>query len=132
MSIGSRRGFTLIEVLVSVTLLGVGVASVLGAMGSLNQAEARNRDAEKMYRLAQSKLDELAVTGQLSSSQQDGDFSEQNEPNYAWQVEVDPSGVDSLDAITVIVTRRDAPLNWPEAKIDTLRYLPAATGAATP
>lgn len=130
MNAGSNRGFTLIEVLVSVTLLGVGIASVLGGMGALNQAEARNRDAEKMLRLAHTKLDELDATGQLQSSQQDGDFSEQNEPNYTWQVAVDPSGVDSLDAITVTVSRSNAPTNWPTAKIDTLRYLPATTQGA--
>src|SRR5258708_7533104 len=55
---GNSRGFTLIEVLVSAALLGVGVAGVLTGMGSLNKAQARAIEVEHVQRLALRKLDE--------------------------------------------------------------------------
>lgn len=101
-----RRGFTLLEVLVSATLLAVGIAAVVRGFGALTEGEYRVRTAERAQRLAMAKYEELVSTGQTDTPSLDGDFAEEGEPDYEWTAETLPTGVESLEAVTVTVVRR--------------------------
>jgi len=84
---GHRAGFTLVEVLVSLALVGVllptAMAGITLAMGLGDSARHRTEAAM----LARGKLDEMLVTGDWQSSQTEGDFGEEW-PGYTWELDV--------------------------------------------
>ena len=128
-----RKGFTLVEALVSIVLLAVGIASASSALAALARGEARARDASKYYALAQSKYDELTIdaTGQGgptggAQGDQSGDFADQGEPDVEWTFTVAPSGIENLDALSLTVTRRGSD-TAPRAVLSSLRYTPPLT-----
>ncbi len=119
----ARKGFTLIEALAGVVLLGIGIVGATTAIGTMIRTEDMMRQKEKMSRLAHDKLSELVATGQAATSS-DGDFSEQNETGYTWSLESNPSGIANLDAITLTVKREGFE---DEARLDSLVYVPPET-----
>jgi general secretion pathway protein I len=87
-AVRSDSGFTLIEVLVSLTILGVGLAALLRIFsGGLDLS--RETQAE-MYAagLAQSLLDEVGTVRPV----QEGDVSGQFDERYSWQIRAQPYG----------------------------------------
>jgi prepilin-type N-terminal cleavage/methylation domain-containing protein len=100
------RGFSLIEVLASLVLLGVGIVSVLAAFSSIASSEARSREVEKMHRLAMVKYDEMRAITDTFSGSESGDFTDQGQPDYVWELEVEPTGIENLDAVTITVEKR--------------------------
>lgn len=127
-----RRGFTLLEVLVSATLLAVGIAAVVRAFGALSDGEYRVRTAERAQRLAVAKYEELVSTGQTDTASLEGDFAEEGEPDFEWTAEVVPTGTENLEALTVTVVRSGDDRS-PEAVIEGLVYrTPTAAAGAAP
>ncbi|MEQ1823753.1 MAG: prepilin-type N-terminal cleavage/methylation domain-containing protein [Fimbriimonadaceae bacterium] len=129
---GARRGFTFIEALVSIALAGIGIASVVGAMGAMTKTEANAIEKEKMQRLAVDKYEELVATNDYDSVTT-GDFEDRGEPDFAWSAEVQTTGVEGLDQLQLTVRRstgREA-----EISITGLVYAPTqstTTGGGTP
>jgi len=120
------------EVLVSITLLSIGIVSVVGGLRALNEGQARAFETEKVQRLAVRKLDELISTQQIGTTDTNGDFSDYGEPNYEWKATVQPSGIQSLDLITLTVDKSGGRSSDPGARIDTLYFeAPTTSGGAT-
>lgn len=94
----------MLEALISIALAGVGIAAVVGAMGSVNLAEANALEKERMQQLAIDKYDELVATGDYNTTTS-GDFTDRNEPNFDWSAEVEATGVEGLDELTITVSR---------------------------
>lgn len=126
MSNAKKSGFTLIEAVVSVALVGVGVVSTLNALSAIGKSDSQVRLRERMQRLAIDKCDELIATGALTNATQSGDFKDRNLDGYIWQATVTPGSVTNLDSIQVIVSQSDDP-NGITEEVDTLRYTPPAT-----
>jgi len=101
----TRSAFTLIEALVSITLLAVGVAAVIGALGSFSYSEAKALESELGQRLALRKLDELKATGEIQQAPLSGTFEEEGDREHEWKAELDPSGVENLNSVRVTVTK---------------------------
>lgn len=99
-----RRGFTMVEAIISIALAGFGVAAVVGAMGSINLAEANALERERMYQLAIDKFDELVATRDYNL-ETSGDFEDRSEPNFEWSCEVTQTGVEGLDELSLTVSR---------------------------
>ncbi len=123
-----RRGFTLIEAMAAVVILGIGIVGSVAAFGSLAHSEANARQTEKMVQLAKGKLAELVATGQATTAA-NGDFTDQNEPGYTWDLQVNTSDVTDLDTVTISVNQTNTSKS--PVKIDTLIYVPPATTATT-
>lgn len=94
----------MVEVLASIALLTVGIVAALGAIGQMTKAEAHMRESERMRRLADQKLAELIGTGEYQYVG-DGDFTDQNEDRYLFAVSIEPTGVEGMEVVTVVVTR---------------------------
>lgn len=127
-------GFSLIEALASVTILGVGIASVVGGLGSISKTESRMKQIEAMTRLAQHKFDELVATSTTlsSASTQSGDFKDENNNDYLWSAEVADTGVTNLEALTVTVTLvNDTSSTAPTGKVTSLIYVPPVSTTST-
>ena len=101
-----HKGFTLLEVLIAATLLGVGVAAVLGGVRSVNASEARARQLEVMQRLAVDKYNEIRATTDTFSDGDSGDFMDRNIQDFTWTLEVEPTGVENVEGVTVTVQKR--------------------------
>jgi prepilin-type N-terminal cleavage/methylation domain-containing protein len=83
----SRRGFTLIEVLATMVMLGivlpVAMRGVSIALATASSARHRAEAAE----LASAQLDELVATGEWSATAPSGDFGS-DYPGYTWTVQM--------------------------------------------
>lgn len=125
-----RRGFTLLEAMAAVVLLGIGIVGSLASFSTMIRTEDRVRETERMQRLAQDKLSELIATGQASTST-DGDFTDRNIEGYTWSLESNASGITDLDSVTLTVSKEGA---TQKAVLDTLVYVPpvGTTGATAP
>ena len=125
-----RRGFTLVEALVSIVLLAVGITAASSALASLARGEARARDSARYYALAQSKYDELTIDTTVQGDQS-GDFADQDASEVEWTFTVTPSGIENLDALKLTVQRRDGSGSSPVATLSSLRYSPPLTTGDT-
>jgi len=130
----TRRGFSLIEALASVTILGLGIAATVGGLGAVARTESRTKQIESMTRLAQHKFDELVATSTSlgSASTQTGDFTDQNNNDYVWSAQVEDSGVTNLEALTVTVTpANNSDSKGPTGVVTGLIYIAPATTTTT-
>lgn len=58
---GSRRGFTLLEVLVATSIMGIAVVTLLTALNTSMRNAARLIDHDRMAMIAGAKMDEILV-----------------------------------------------------------------------
>ncbi len=65
----SRRGFTLLEVLVAAVIMGIAVAGLMGGLVTSTRNAARLSQYDRATLLAREKMDELLVASQLPRSQ---------------------------------------------------------------
>ncbi len=129
-----RCGFTLIEAIASVAILSIGIVAVMGGIGAMSRAESRIRQIEAMTILAQHKYDELIATTANLTTNQTGDFTDQNNNDYSWSATIDQTGVTNLVAVSVTVNPTvDTSSSAPVAHVSGLIYqAPASTTGATP
>lgn len=106
MSIGRRRGFTLIEALVAVVLAAIGVTASVSAFSVLSKAQARSMEKERMIRLADAKFHELAAMGNLTNV--GGTFEDQGEQRYTWEATSEPTGIENVTQLTVSVSMSES------------------------
>ncbi len=106
---GSRKrarkaddGFTLIEVMVAMTILAIALVAVFQMQSqSISMAsEARFRTTASL--LAQSKMAELEASASIGGKTDAGDFSPEH-PQYAWRVSVTDTQIPGFKRIEVTV-----------------------------
>lgn len=95
-----NRGFTLIEILVSLAILGTAFAAVLQLHSDSLEMITRGRLSTKAAELAQYKMTEVEINGFDNLLSQSGDFGEKA-PDYYWRVDIEPAPVPDWDKITV-------------------------------
>jgi len=84
----------------------VGIVAALGGLSAISKAEGDGRDRERLERLALQKFDELLATGDTTNAES-GDFTDRNQPDLSWESQVTPSGVDTVNHISVTVKRKN-------------------------
>jgi general secretion pathway protein I len=124
-------GFTLIEVLVSLTILGISLAVLLNVFSTgLDLAHATQAETTATS-LAQSLLDQVGSLVPL----REGDVSGQFDDQYTWQVRAEPYGIYEdrqswpTNALIVTVTVRWQDGDHPRAVSLTTLRLAAPEGA---
>lgn len=92
-----RRAFTLLEVMIAVSILAIALTALFGSQSrSLSHAtEAQFNIIAPM--LASGKLAEVK-SGLLSPNNDDGDFGDEF-PGYSWKLEVEQANLTSPDAL---------------------------------
>lgn len=111
----------------AVVLLGIGIVGAMSANAQIIQNESRARRTERMMALAKEKLAELVATGQATTST-NGSFSDQNQPNVTWNLDINTSGITDLNTATLTVEESGSNDKF---RLDTLIYTPPQTTTAT-
>jgi len=96
-----QRGFTLIEMMIALTILALVVAAVSQALAQSLSLAHRIKEETTLSLLAQSKMAEIEAAKEISGSDR-GNFSG-NFSQYAWQVIVRESGIPTLKKVEVTV-----------------------------
>jgi|GEM_PF-2265863 len=67
---GTRRGFTLLELLIAIVLLTVGILALARTMGGLGAQSTRTRMRADLAEVIDGKLEELRLVGAVSQANQ--------------------------------------------------------------
>jgi len=125
-----KKGFTLVEVVVSVALLAIGIVVSLGSLSAMTKTEVKLRKTEEMNRLAVQKIEEVLAVGNATTAETSGTFEDYGYTGYEWSLEVAPSGTENLDTIRVTVTEASANSSA-GVSVSSLLYTPPSTTGAT-
>lgn len=109
----SNNGFTLLEVLVAVAILGAGLTVLLGAVNRNLIMASQSKNLSIAGLLAQRKLAEVELEGYPEIRQEQGQFEEASEFN--WFLSIVPYQIANLDTEIRIVILR---ITWDEGKKD--------------
>ncbi len=132
------RGFTLLEVLIAVTLLGVAMVSLLGLHARNIRLTAEAQDLTLAGMLASQVITATRTGAFPDLGTQDGDFSERakdadthdtfyggaDSAGFVWKREVLPTALDSLRQVRVSVSRRDQPRALAELWVAVSQHRP--------
>ena len=125
-----KKGFTLVEVVVSVALLAIGIVVALGSLSAMTKTEVKLRKTEEMNRLAVQKIEEVLAVGNATTAETSGTFDDYGYTGYEWSLEVAPSGTENLDTVRVTVTEASANSSS-GVSVSSLLYTPPSTTGAT-
>ena len=125
-----KKGFTLVEVVVSVALLAIGIVVALGSLSAMTKTEVKLRKTEEMNRLAVQKIEEVLAVGNATTAETSGTFDDYGYTGYEWSLEVAPSGTENLETIRVTVTEASANSSA-GVSVSSLLYTPPSTTGAT-
>lgn len=98
-------GFTLLEVLVSLSILAVALVAVVGSTLSVQDAFSRGQTKERCAMLAQWKLRQVQFQGLDNLVATQGTFA--NAPGFTWRVQTRMTNVATLHTLVVQV--------WPDS-----------------
>ena len=91
MRILKNRGFTLLEVMISVAIIAIALTALLGSQ-SQSVSYANSAKFETMAALlAQKKMSEMVIQDPASLTSANGDFGD-DYPGYTWEATVSKSG----------------------------------------
>lgn len=126
----SHRGFTLVEVLVAVAVLGIAMAAVIKATAENGANASYLRDKTFAHWIASNKLAEMQLSGFWGSGGQD---SNRTFAGKQWPVHVEitefPSGVISAEQMREVEVRVYAPGDEETISIDERSPLATLHGA---
>lgn len=93
-SFSGHRGFTLLEVIIAVAILGASLAILLGAVNKNLILASRSKNLSIASSLAQQKLGEIELEGYPEIGEERGVFEES--PGFGWYLTVLPYDIAQL------------------------------------
>jgi prepilin-type N-terminal cleavage/methylation domain-containing protein len=117
-----RRGLTLVEVLATISVISIVIPVVMQGISIATGLASITRQRAEAITLAQSKLDDLLLSGDWQATQLSGDFAP-DYPGYQWEAavndweEVDMKQID----FTVTWVSRGTPR---QIQLSSLIYVP--------
>lgn len=91
---GNRKGFTLLEVIIAVAIIGSTLAILLGAVNKNLILASQSKNLSVASFLAQRKMGEIESEGFPEIGNQEGVFEEN--PDYRWYMSVQPYNIEQL------------------------------------
>jgi general secretion pathway protein I len=123
------RGFTLIEVVVALAILGIGMLAVFKTIGDTVHNVAELRDRSFAEWIADNRITEVRISGEMPSVEETAGEVEFAGRQWHWLTKVSQTQVQGLRRIDVSVRRDDDPEN---SSIVTLSGFVGATATAAP
>ena len=99
---GRRGGFSLVEVLCALVILGVGLVGLTEAMTSGLQTSKAMEEETRAALLAAGRIETLRADGYFTDGEEEGDFGQQF-PRYAWRQTISASSPEGLHEVVVVV-----------------------------
>ncbi|HZO87604.1 MAG TPA: prepilin-type N-terminal cleavage/methylation domain-containing protein [Chthonomonadaceae bacterium] len=113
----SKRGFTLIEMIVATLLLAIGVVGALTAISTATRASGMAEQIQTAALLARRRLTEVELQPEaLVGGEQQGNFGAEY-PGYLWRQSVETTGYPDLFKVTL--TLRWGPVGHPYERVYT-------------
>lgn len=128
-SIRRARGFTLIEVVVALAIVAVGIFAVLKTIGETANSVERLKDASFAAWIADNRLAEMRLTGQMPSVDETEGDVEFAGRTWHWTANVSQTPVEGLRRIDLSVRREADP---PGSSLALIAGFVGATALAAP
>jgi general secretion pathway protein I len=123
------RGFTLIEVVVALAILGIGMLAVFKTIGDTVHNVDELRDRSFAEWIADNRITEIRISGEMPSVEETAGEVAFAGRQWHWLTKVSQTQVQGLRRIDVSVRRDDDPEN---SSIVTLSGFIGATATAAP
>jgi len=105
----SQRGFTLLEIMIAMTILALGVIALFNQIILISDGTLRMRERTIASWIAMNEITRVRLRGSMPDvSEFDGDV-EFASADYRWQARVSETGVEDLRRIDVEVSYLDEP-----------------------
>ena len=124
-----ERGFTLIEVVVAMAILGIGMLAVFKTIGDTVHNVDALRDRSFAEWIADNRLTEIRISGEMPSVDETAGEVEFAGRQWHWLTKVSQTQVQGLRRIDVSVRRDEDP---EDSSIVTLSGFVGATATAAP
>ncbi|MFH0925501.1 MAG: prepilin-type N-terminal cleavage/methylation domain-containing protein [bacterium] len=85
----NTSGFTLLEVMVSMVIIGMGLVAVIGLFSSGLKSASLSQAYTQATILARHKMEEILSQKEIQPETMNGDF-EDTDSEYRWEVEISP------------------------------------------
>jgi type II secretion system protein I len=102
---GSSKGFTLIEVLVSLTVLAIGLIAAIKSTTHVQDALSRSRTQTLAARLGAAQLAHIKAQGPDNVASFQDRFEER--PDMSWELTFENTPVENLKKLELIITSTD-------------------------
>ena len=89
-----QKGFTLLEVMIAVVIMGASLAILLGAVNRNLVLASQSKNQSIAQSLAQQKITEIELEGYPEVGQEQGIFEEF--PGFSWYVNILPYDIEQL------------------------------------
>ncbi len=93
-AVSPRSGFTLLEVIIAVAIIGSSLAILLGAVNKNLILASQSKNLSIASLLAQKKLGEIEIEGFPETGSEEGMFEES--PEFRWYMRVLPYNIEQL------------------------------------
>ena len=114
-----RKGFLLLEVLISVTVITVGLVYVVRSFSSSSRAIDTATHFLKSLSLVEEKLWDLEAEGMVEKGRYDGSFEDDQE--YSWRLEIEGEKEIPINIVNLKV-EWDGPGNKQRVTLETYMY----------
>ena len=109
--LSSQKGFTLVEVIIAVAIMGAALAILLGSVNRNLMQASLSKNQSIAQTLAQQKMSEIELDGYPQVGEEQGPFEEF--PGFYWFVRVLPYDIEQLGTEIRIVI---VDVTWDEGK----------------
>jgi general secretion pathway protein I len=99
----AQRGFTLLEIMVALAIIGVAFVALLGLRNRDITLHERGRAVIRATALAQQRMGDVLVGGYPDVGISEGRFDEQEDARFAWRQEVQQTPFEFVREVRVSV-----------------------------
>ncbi|CAN5232457.1 hypothetical protein BH09SUM1_BH09SUM1_14850 [soil metagenome] len=129
-SLRRPRAFTFVEILVALAFMAIVIPITLQGISLASRVSSRGLQKRVAAELANSKLNELVVTGDWQGADESGDFGDDH-PGFTWNVTSEDWTEDALTEVTVSVSYKVQGQEYSEALATVVRTDETDDGTGT-
>ncbi len=96
-----KRGFTLVEVVVALALVGVGLTAVSASLAAITRAYGALQTSDRVHRAAVSAYEEIVSRDEPTGDALDGTMLVDGRTEVVWTAQVDTTALADVERVTV-------------------------------